>query len=73
MIAEGLAKSGSMKARSVAEDIAIKWIKTNYAAYNTTGTMHEKYDVESCGKIGGGGEYKPQVDNYFFDTFHSHA
>lgn len=55
-----------MKARSVAEDIAIKWIKTNYAAYNTTGAMHEKYDVEACGKIGGGGEYKPQVDNYFF-------
>ncbi|KAM0934380.1 putative alpha,alpha-trehalase [Dioscorea sansibarensis] len=61
MIAEGLAKSGSTKARSLAEDIAIKWIKTNYAAYKTTGAMHEKYNVTACGKIGGGGEYKPQT------------
>ncbi|KAJ0962110.1 hypothetical protein J5N97_029938 [Dioscorea zingiberensis] len=60
MIVEGFAKSGSTKARSVAENIAIRWIKTNYAAYKSTGAMHEKYDVEACGKIGGGGEYKPQ-------------
>lgn len=61
MIVEGLVKSGSKEARSLAEDIAIKWIRTNYAAYKITGTMHEKYDVEKCGAFGGGGEYVPQV------------
>lgn len=45
----------------MAEDIAMKWINTNYAAYKKTGTMHEKYDVEKCGAFGGGGEYVPQV------------
>jgi alpha,alpha-trehalase len=30
--------------------------------YNATGAMHEKYDVTTpAGKIGGGGEYAPQV------------
>lgn len=61
LIVEGLAKSGSKEARSAAEDIAERWIRTNYAAYYKTGSMHEKYDVEACGKIGGGGEYIPQT------------
>ncbi|KAL5719054.1 alpha,alpha-trehalase [Ranunculus cassubicifolius] len=61
MIVEGLARSGSKDARIMAEDIAVKWLKTNYVAYKNTTTMHEKYDVESCGSIGGGGEYHPQT------------
>ncbi|XP_042952834.1 probable trehalase [Carya illinoinensis] len=61
MIVEGLTRSGSKEARSVAEDIAERWIRTNYAAYKKTGTMHEKYDVEKCGEFGGGGEYVPQT------------
>lgn len=46
MIVEGLVKSGSKEARSLAKDIAIKWINTNYAAYKENGTMHEKYDMQ---------------------------
>ncbi|XP_056174090.1 probable trehalase [Syzygium oleosum] len=61
MIAEGLARSGSSEARSLAEDIVIRWIRTNYVAYKKTGTMHEKYDVQKCGEVGGGGEYMPQT------------
>lgn len=61
MIVEGLARSGSKEARSLAEDIAVRWIRTNYAAYKKTGTMYEKYDVEECGKAGGGGEYVAQT------------
>ncbi|XP_020247179.1 probable trehalase [Asparagus officinalis] len=61
MIVEGLVRSGSPEARSLAEDIAIRWLKTNYAAFKKSGTMQEKYDVESCGEAGGGGEYKTQV------------
>ncbi|KAK3228083.1 hypothetical protein Dsin_007945 [Dipteronia sinensis] len=60
MIVEGLVRSGSQEARSMAQDIAVRWIRTNYAAYKETGEMHEKYDVEKCGSSGGGGEYKPQ-------------
>ncbi|XP_043698418.1 probable trehalase [Telopea speciosissima] len=61
MIVEGLARSGSKEAWSMAEDIAVRWIRTNYAAYRKTGTMIEKYDVEACGESGGGGEYIPQT------------
>ncbi|CAK7335783.1 unnamed protein product [Dovyalis caffra] len=61
MIVEGLLRSGLKEARSLAEDIAVRWIKTNYAAYKKTGAMHEKYDVRKCGEFGGGGEYIPQT------------
>ncbi|KAK9187750.1 hypothetical protein WN944_019149 [Citrus x changshan-huyou] len=61
MIVEGLAKSRSQEAKSMAQDIAMRWINSNYVAYKETGAMHEKYDVEKCGDIGGGGEYIPQT------------
>ncbi|KAK1408980.1 hypothetical protein QVD17_41187 [Tagetes erecta] len=61
MIVEGLVRSGSKEARSLAKDIAIRWIRTNYAAYKTSKAMHEKYDVSKCGEFGGGGEYVPQT------------
>ncbi|KAH9751052.1 Trehalase [Citrus sinensis] len=61
MIVEGLGKSGSHEAKSMAQDIAMRWINTNYVAYKETGAMHEKYNVEKCGDIGGGGEYIPQT------------
>ncbi|KAH7852366.1 hypothetical protein Vadar_023980 [Vaccinium darrowii] len=61
MIVEGLVRSGSKEARSLAEDIAVRWIKTNYIAYKKSGAMHEKYNVEKYGEFGGGGEYKPQT------------
>jgi hypothetical protein len=61
MIVEGLLRSGLKEARSLAEDIAVRWIKTNYVGYKKTGAMHEKYNVQKCGEFGGGGFYKPQV------------
>lgn len=61
MIVEGLARCGSVEAKALAEDIALRWIRTNYVAFKKTGTMHEKYNVEKCGEYGGGGEYNPQV------------
>lgn len=69
MIVEGLAKSGSSEAKSVAEDIVVRWIRTNYVAYKETGAMHEKYDVEKCGDYGGGGEYVPQVEEELIQCF----
>lgn len=68
MIVEGLARCGSEEARAMAKDIALRWIRTNYAAYKNTGTMHEKYDVEKCGEYGGGGEYAPQVSKTSFSS-----
>ncbi|XWS50130.1 hypothetical protein CRYUN_Cryun12cG0062200 [Craigia yunnanensis] len=61
MIVEGLSRSASTEARTLAEDIAERWIRTNYVAYKKTGAMHEKYNVEKCGEYGGGGEYIPQT------------
>ncbi|KAJ9148117.1 hypothetical protein P3X46_030208 [Hevea brasiliensis] len=61
IIVEGLARSGSQEARSLAEDIAVRWIRTNYVTYKKTGAMHEKYNVEKCGEFGRGGKYVPQT------------
>ncbi|KAD5316827.1 hypothetical protein E3N88_16773 [Mikania micrantha] len=61
MIVEGLVRSGSKEARSLAKDLAIRWIRANYAAYKSSKAMHEKYDVCKCGEFGGGGEYVPQT------------
>ncbi|KAM2938618.1 hypothetical protein FF1_038390 [Malus domestica] len=61
MIVEGLLNSGLEEAKSMAEDIAARWIRTNYVAFQKTHTMHEKYDVRECGATGGGGEYIPQT------------
>lgn len=72
MIVEGLVRSGSKEARSLAKDIAIRWIRTNYATYKTSKAMHEKYDVSKCGDFGRGGEYVPQVSiskHYFLWQF----
>ncbi|KAL6986454.1 alpha,alpha-trehalase [Sarracenia purpurea var. burkii] len=61
LIVEGLVRSGSKQARSMAEDIAVRWIRTNFVAFKKSGAMHEKYDVEKCGEFGGGGEYIAQT------------
>ena len=61
MIIEGLARSELKEARVLAEDMAVRWLRTNYVAYKKTGYMHEKYDVQKCGDFGAGGEYVPQV------------
>ena len=37
------------------------WLASNWAAFNKTGQMHEKYDAFQPGEYGGGGEYAPQV------------
>ncbi|KAH9317209.1 hypothetical protein KI387_018978, partial [Taxus chinensis] len=60
MIIEGIAKSTFREGMLLAEDIARRWLMTNFVTFKQTGAMHEKYDVEACGKIGGGGEYATQ-------------
>ncbi|XP_055821751.1 probable trehalase [Solanum dulcamara] len=61
IIIEGLSRSGLEDARTLAKDIAVRWIRTNYVTYKKTGAMFEKYDVTACGAYGGGGEYIAQT------------
>uniref|UniRef100_A0A1J3H2V0 Trehalase n=1 Tax=Noccaea caerulescens TaxID=107243 RepID=A0A1J3H2V0_NOCCA len=61
MIVTGLARSGLKEAKEMAEEIARRWVRSNYAVYKTSGTIHEKLDVSKIGEYGGGGEYKPQT------------
>ena len=61
MVIEGLDASGSLKGKKVAMQISRDWLRSNFVAYQQIGKMIEKYDATSCGKIGGGGEYNPQV------------
>lgn len=61
MIVEGLDASGIMRGRVMAMEISRNWLRSNFVAYQQVGKMIEKYDATSCGKIGGGGEYNPQV------------
>ncbi|XP_038635513.1 trehalase isoform X1 [Scyliorhinus canicula] len=61
IIIEGLAKSSSEAARSIAFQQAQKWIQANWVVYQKHQAMFEKYDVSGDGKPGGGGEYDVQV------------
>ncbi|KAK6468014.1 trehalase [Huso huso] len=61
MIIEGLMKLSSEKAEQVTFDLAQKWIRTNWAAYQRDKAMFEKYNVNGDGKPGGGGEYDVQL------------
>lgn len=66
MIVTGLARSDLKEAKEMAEEIARRWIKSNYVVYKKSGTIHEKLNVLEFGEYGGGGEYKPQVSKTFF-------
>ncbi|XP_010439094.1 PREDICTED: trehalase-like isoform X1 [Camelina sativa] len=61
MIVTGLARSSSKEAKEMAEEIARRWIRSNYLVYKKSGTIHEKLKVTELGEYGGGGEYKPQT------------
>lgn len=61
MLIEGLSKVPSEEAKKLAFDLAQRWIKTNWLAYEKYNAMYEKYDVTGDGKPGGGGEYEVQL------------
>ncbi|KAH9774996.1 Trehalase [Citrus sinensis] len=64
-VRKGFQSSGLLGAAGIATSLTRSgeqwWINSNYVAYKETGAMHEKYDVEKCRDIGGGGEYIPQT------------
>uniref|UniRef100_A0A3P9PQ13 Trehalase n=1 Tax=Poecilia reticulata TaxID=8081 RepID=A0A3P9PQ13_POERE len=56
MLIEGLSKLSSEEGKKLAFDLAQRWIKTNWLAY-----QEYEYDVNGDGKPGGGGEYEVQL------------
>ncbi|XP_074536091.1 trehalase [Halichoeres trimaculatus] len=61
MLIHGLSKLPSEDAKELAFDLAQRWIKTNWLAFEKYDAMFEKYDVNGDGKPGGGGEYEVQL------------
>jgi alpha,alpha-trehalase len=57
---KGLENLNSKKAHEIAKFLAHKWILNNYCTWEKTGHMYEKYDVNSVGSPGHGGEYEVQ-------------
>ncbi|KAL2095709.1 hypothetical protein ACEWY4_007857 [Coilia grayii] len=61
MLIQGLADIPLEESKEAAFQLAQKWIKTNWAAYSKYQAMFEKYDVNTGGRPGGGGEYNVQL------------
>ncbi|CAL8082201.1 unnamed protein product [Orchesella dallaii] len=59
VIVDALDKTGDEEAKSLAFELADKWIRNNYKAFlqSSPNHMFEKYDVTTEGLPGGGGEY----------------
>lgn len=60
MLIMGLDGLDSQEAKDLAFKWGQRWVRTNYIAYNETSNMYEKYDAQSLGGHGGGGEYEVQ-------------
>ncbi|XP_025410177.1 trehalase-like isoform X2 [Sipha flava] len=56
-----LDSSGDSWAQDLAFEIAERWMRSNYKAYNETNAMYEKYDATVTGGHGSGGEYEVQL------------
>ncbi|XKL66018.1 hypothetical protein PGB90_009438 [Kerria lacca] len=61
MMIMGLDSTGDSWAQDLAYEIAVRWTRSNWLAYNKTNTMMEKYDASVPGGHGGGGEYEVQM------------
>lgn len=60
-VAAGLRRLRVSEAQTLASTIETRFLNSAYAAWSTTGDMHEKYDAFHPGQSGGGGEYAPQL------------
>eukprot|EP00437_Effrenium_voratum_P008531 CAMPEP_0181429548 /NCGR_PEP_ID=MMETSP1110-20121109/17259_1 /TAXON_ID=174948 /ORGANISM="Symbiodinium sp., Strain CCMP421" /LENGTH=545 /DNA_ID=CAMNT_0023552825 /DNA_START=51 /DNA_END=1687 /DNA_ORIENTATION=- len=59
MLVEGLEQMQLPGATELAEEMAKRWLRNCFEAWQKQGAMFEKYDV--VGQGGGGGEYTPQT------------
>lgn len=60
-IVMGLQWTGVREAMELADELASRWLSSNYIGYVETGNMFEKYNSISPGQGGGGGEYNVQT------------
>ncbi|CAH1108704.1 unnamed protein product [Psylliodes chrysocephalus] len=61
LIIIGLDKSKDPSAQELGKDLAHKWVNSNIKAFHENKVMFEKYNAESSGHFGGGGEYHIQA------------
>ncbi|GLH08160.1 Trehalase [Gryllus bimaculatus] len=61
LFVESLDATGDPWAKELAYQIAQKWVRSNFKAWNETGNMYEKYDATKLGGHGEGGEYRVQL------------
>jgi alpha,alpha-trehalase len=62
MIVEGLEMYGGVQGQNLAAQLAHTWLLTNYVSYVQLGDkMVEKFNAQTVGVAGGGGEYNVQV------------
>ncbi|CAD0206292.1 unnamed protein product [Chrysodeixis includens] len=57
----GLANTGLPEAMRYANEIATKWVRSNFEVWKQKTAMLEKYDATIFGGFGGGGEYVVQT------------
>jgi hypothetical protein len=55
-----LIESLNVSAPFLARQVACRWLRTTFEAWNSTGFMFEKYNAFDPGQGGGGGECEPQ-------------
>ncbi|KAL4719683.1 hypothetical protein ACJJTC_003004 [Scirpophaga incertulas] len=60
ILLKALETVGSAEAKSKAFDVAETWVRACYKGYTNSKQMFEKYDAETAGKYGDGGEYVVQ-------------
>lgn len=60
IVVEGLENTGDLVASKEARRLAEKWVTSNMKGYNKHEAMFEKYDSQTFGAFGGGGEYEVQ-------------
>lgn len=61
IMVDGLTTYGGEEGQRAAAALVQAWLASNYAGFQATGKMVEKYDAESAGISGGGGEYAVQT------------
>lgn len=60
IVVEGLENTGSLIASKEAKRLAERWVNGNMKGFNKHEAMFEKYDSQTFGAFGGGGEYEVQ-------------
>ncbi|KAJ0171158.1 hypothetical protein K1T71_013357 [Dendrolimus kikuchii] len=61
IVVMGLANTGHPEAMRFAQEMATKWVRSNFEVWKQQTAMLEKYDATIFGGFGGGGEYVLQT------------